>query len=138
MCKIFKKTLKEIKNICSMGVWYIKYGKMKWDITKAIRIGRGLVIYTSEKNRCIGKTTLLSELSRSHELVIMVKYAHQKELLKRKGVNRVMHVPNIDSIRGMRSKKPILIDEGFSDEELLYLKSFYELYGFHRLNSKKA
>lgn len=138
MCKIFIKILQGIKNTCNLGIWFVRYGKMKWDFIKAIRIGRGLVIYTSEKNRCIGKTTLLSELSRSHELVIMVKYAHQKELLKRKGVNRVMHVPNIDSIRGMRSKKPILIDEGFSDEELLYLKSSYELYGFHKLNSKKA
>lgn len=138
MCKIFIKILQGIKNTCNLGIWFVRYGKMKWDFIKAIRIGGGMMVYTTEKDRCIGKTTLLQELSRSHALTIMVRYAHQKELLKRRGVNKVIHIPNAESTRGICNKKPFLIDEGFSDEELQYLKSFYELYGFHNPNNKKS
>ena len=122
---------KKILNLIKRSLFKIRYFFMRKKLIKKILKEEYILIKTTKKDRHIGKTTLISELSKTFNATVLVKYKKQEEMFKRLGVNNVMHVPNYESFRGRRIEGFYLVDEGFDSNDLSALKSQYNLVGFY-------
>ena len=122
---------KKILNLIRLSLFKIRYFFMKRKFIKKILKQEYILIKTTKKDRCIGKTTLISELSKTFDAPVLVKYKRQVEMFRRLGVNNVIHVPTYEPFRGRRIDGFYLVDEGFDSNDLLALKSQYNLVGFY-------
>lgn len=109
----------------------IKYLYFKGKITLGIYNNKSVIIEVKNKDRRTGKTTLIKEISKKYDAPVLVRYANQQNTFKQDKINRVIHVPCKEYSRGIRSKNFFLIEEGFSKEEIEYLKKFNKIYGFY-------
>lgn len=123
---------KELKRFINHSFFKVRYTLRKEKFKRYIKQEKELIIETDEKDRCSGKSTLMVELSNKYDTYIFVKYRKQVRHLKEKGANKIIHCCTAESIRGLRSKNIVFIDEGFSEEDLLMLKANFKVYGFHR------
>lgn len=120
-----------MKNVIRKIKALIKNKYFKYKIMFYINMDKPLVIKTTDKDRQIGKSTIIKELSDKYDVPVLIRFYNQQFSLKQKGVRKVIHVPSKENIRGLRSKNFYLVDEGFSKEEIENLSKFVKVYGFY-------
>lgn len=78
------------------------------------------IVLVNDNDRCTGKTTLLVNLSRKHNMPIFVPTRLQSKCLNEKFKEKDMFLScsNTESLRGKLFPNGVLIDEGVSMEQM--------------------
>ncbi len=106
-----------MSNIIFGVKYWFKNKYMKYKLYNGFKNNK--IILTNDKNRGVGKSTLLFELSRKYDMPIFVNTKAQEEYFNRHfKCKKVFLKYHLNDLRGRRFPNGILIDEGFDTKQI--------------------
>lgn len=106
-------------NLIKMLLFKIRYYFLKRKLLKHIDSGK--VIPVSNKNRGVGKTTALVEISKQFDIPIITYSKWHVNFLDHKGV-KAYSAQSLNDLRGIEFNNGVLIDEGVSTKQIVDIK----------------